>query len=155
MFAEAEDDSDRDLKIVECLAVSYDATGDSGDIAERSLVMADLVTHVEAKGEPLLEEVLQATAEVASENRLAAVGARLHQVGVYLSRFVFIVQCNFAPGPADACCHVWYPFPSDSEEVVDIVGGERKWIGNAELSRIMTVEIVTHAPAHGRACIDL
>jgi len=74
MFAEAEDDSARDLKIVECFAVSYDATGDSGDIAERSLVMADLVAHVEAKGEPLREEVLQATAEVASEDRLAAVG---------------------------------------------------------------------------------
>jgi len=82
MFAEAEDDSDRDLKIVKCLAASYDATGDSGDIAERSLVMADLVAHVEAKGEPLREEVLQATAEVASEDRLAAVGACLHQVGV-------------------------------------------------------------------------
>ena len=91
MFAEAEDDSARDLKIVECFAVSYDATGDSGDIAERSLVMADLVAHVEAKGEPLREEVLQATAEVASEARLAAVGARLHQVGVYLSRLVVIV----------------------------------------------------------------
>jgi len=59
------------------------------------------------------------------------------------------------PGPADACCHVWCPFPSDSGEVVDIVGGERKWIGNAELSRIMTVEVVTRAPAHGSACIYL
>jgi len=91
MFAEAEDDSARDLKIVECFAVSYDAAGDSGDIAERSLVMADLVAHVEAKGEPLREEVLQATAEVASEDRLTAVGACLHQVGVYLSRLVVIV----------------------------------------------------------------
>ena len=91
MFAEAEDDSAHDLQIVECLAASHDAAGDSRDIAERSLVMADLVAHVEAKGEPPREEVLQATAEVASEDRLAAVGARLHQVGVYLSRLVVIV----------------------------------------------------------------
>jgi hypothetical protein len=91
MFAEVEDNPAHDLKIIECLVAGHDAAGDSGDIAERSLVMADLVAHVEAKGEPLHEEVLQATAEVASENRLAAVGASLHQVGVYLSRLVVII----------------------------------------------------------------
>src|ERR1700674_5186276 len=33
-FAKAEDDSARDLKIVECFAAGHDATGDTGDIAE-------------------------------------------------------------------------------------------------------------------------
>jgi len=45
-FAETEDDSPRDLKIVEGRAAGRDAAGDAGNIAERSLVVPDLIAHV-------------------------------------------------------------------------------------------------------------
>lgn len=152
-FAKAEDDSSRDLQIVERLTAGHDAAGDACDIAERGFVMADLVAHVEPEGEPLREEVLQAAAEVAREDRLAAVGACVHEVGVQLSWLIVIAECNFVSRATRTRRDVWYPFRPDCGEVVNIVGGERNWIGNAELSRIMTVEVVTHASANGSARI--
>jgi len=154
-YAEAEDDSARDLKIVERLAAGHYAARNAGYIAECSFVVADLVSSVESEGEPLREEILQATAEVSSEGRLAAVGACVHEVGVQLGGLIVVAECNFVPRATRTRRDVWHPFPSDCGEVVDIVGRESKRIGDSELGRAMSVEVVAHATTNRRPCLNV
>src|SRR5882762_4555675 len=120
-FSEAEDDSARDLKIVECLAASHDSSGDSGHITESRFVVADLVAHIEAEGELPGEVVLQAAAEVSGENGLAAVRTRVHQIGVQLSGLIVIVERNFVPGSTDTRRHIRHPFPLECGKAIHIV----------------------------------
>ena len=61
LCCQIENNSACDLKIVKCLAAGHDSAGDASDIAKGRFVMADLVAHIEPEGEPLSEEVLQAT----------------------------------------------------------------------------------------------
>lgn len=120
-FVEAEDDSARDLKIVECLAASHDSSGDSGHVTESRFVVADVVAHIEAKGELPGEVVLQTAPEVAGENGLAAIRTRVHQIGVQRSGLIVIVERDFVPGSTDTRRHIRHPFPVEGGKAIHIV----------------------------------
>ena len=147
LVAKPKYDPASDLKIVECFATCHDSSGNTSDIAKGRPVVSDLIAHVEAEGEPFREEVLEAAAKVAAETGLAAVGTGLHQIRIQLSGLIVIAERNFVPGPANTRSHVRHPFPPNGGEVIDIVGGEGEWIGDAELDGVMTVEVVARTAA--------
>ena len=88
--------------------------------------MADLVAHIEPEGEPLSEEVLQATPKVPREGGLVAVGSGLQQIRTQLSGLIVVAQRNFLPRASHSCSHIRHPFLAKGGKVTDIVGRERK-----------------------------
>src|ERR1700676_4318747 len=79
-FADAKDDSTRDLKIVERLAGGHHPSRDPGHIAEGRFVMTDLIAHIEPEGKSLGEEVFHTASKVPGECGLAAGGTGVHQI---------------------------------------------------------------------------
>ena len=154
-LAEAEDDSACDLKIVERFAGSHDSSRNTGHIAERPLITADLVAHVEAKSEPLCEEKLQAAAKVSRECGLAAVGPCFHQIRIKWSGLAVVAQSDLASSSANAGRYIRHPSATERREVVNVVGRCGKGIGDAELDGIVISEVVEHPAADGSSCFYL
>src|SRR3977135_1530754 len=94
-FADAKDDSTRDLKSVEGLAGGHHPSRDPGHITKGRFVMTDLIPHIEPEGQPLGEEVLHTASKVPVECGLAAVGTGVHQIYIRLSGLPVVAERNF------------------------------------------------------------
>src|ERR1700676_1274903 len=124
-FADAIDDSTRDLKIVEGRAACRQPSGNPGHITEGRFGMTDLISHIETEGKSLGEEVLQAASKVPGECGLTAVGPAVHKIYIQLRRLPVVAETNFVPGSAQTRSDIRHPFFSDRGEVIDIISGKQ------------------------------